>query len=114
MVPGLFDASSEEELFANVLPHFAPKAKRIIYLFQNGAPSQLDLFDHKPLLQKLQGTELPPSIRKGQRLTGMTANQAKFPLAGTKFNFAQYGSNGAWFSETLPHMASIADDFCMV
>ena len=114
MVPGLFDASSEEDLFANVLPHFAPKAKRIIYLFQNGAPSQLDLFDHKPLLQKMHGSELPASIRKGQRLTGMTANQAKFPLAGTKFNFAQYGSNGAWFSETLPHMASIADDFCMV
>ena len=114
MAPGLFNASNEDELFANVLPHFAPKAKRIIYLFQNGAPSQLDLFDYKPQLQKMHGEELPASIRNGQRLTGMTANQAKFPLAGTKFKFSQHGSNGAWFSETLPHLAKMADDMCIV
>ena len=114
MVPSLFDANNEEELFANVLPHFAPKAKRIIYLFQNGAPSQLDLFDYKPLLQKMQGQDLPASIRNGQRLTGMTANQAKFPLAGTKFNFSQHGNSGAWFGETIPHIASMSDDLCII
>jgi hypothetical protein len=114
MVPGLFDASNEEELFANVLPHFAPKAKRVIYLFQNGAPSQLDLYDYKPMLQKMHGQELPASIRNGQRLTGMTASQAKFPLAGTKFNFAQHGANGGWFSESIPHIASMSDELCIV
>ena len=114
MVPGIFDASNEEELFANVLPHFAPKAKRVIYLFQNGAPSQLDLYDYKPMLQKMHGEELPASIRNGQRLTGMTADQAKFPLAGTKFNFAQHGSNGGWFSESIPHIASMSDELCII
>ena len=96
------------------LPHFAPKAKRIIYLFQNGAPSQLDLFDYKPLLQQMHGQDLPASIRMGQRLTGMTANQAKFPLAGTVFNFNQYGESRAWISELLPHTAGVVDDMCIV
>lgn len=114
MVPDLFRTQNEDELFSNLLPRFAPKAKRVIYLFQNGAPSQLDLFEYKPMLQKMHGQELPDSIRMGQRLTGMTANQAKFPLAGTKYKFAQYGRNGAWFSEILPHMAKISDDLCIV
>ena len=114
MVPGMFDSKNEDELFTDVLPSFAPKAKRIIYLFQNGAPSQLDLFDYKPTLQKMQGEELPASVRMGQRLTGMTSNQAKFPLAGTAFQFSQYGNNGAWFSELLPNIASISDDLCIV
>ena len=114
MVPGLFDDKNEDDLFSNVLPHFAPKAKRVIYLFQNGAPSQLDLFDYKPMLQKMQGEDLPASIRMGQRLTGMTASQAKFPLAGTKFNFSQHGKSGAWFSEILPHLAGISDDLCFI
>lgn len=93
---------------------FAPKAKRIIYLFQNGAPSQLETFDHKPLLNKMHGEELPASIRMGQRLTGMTSNQEKFPLVGSTFNFAQYGQSGAWVSELFPHMASIVDDLCFI
>jgi hypothetical protein len=114
LVPGLFSRSKEDEIIANALPHFAPKAKRIIYLFQNGAPSQLDLFDYKPKLQEMFGQDLPESIRMGQRLTGMTAGQAKFPLAGTVFNFKQYGEGGAYFSELLPHTASIADDICMI
>ena len=67
------------------IPHFAPKAKRVIYLFQNGAPSQLESFDYKPLLNKMKGQDLPASIRMGQRLTGMTANQEKFPLVGSRF-----------------------------
>src|SRR5262249_20939631 len=77
------------------LPHFPPKAKRVIYLFQHGAPSQLDLFDYKPGLGKLRGTELPDSIRQGQRLTGMTAFQAKFPTAPSVFRFSQSGQSGA-------------------
>jgi len=93
---------------------FAPKAKRIIYLFQNGAPSQLETFDYKPLLNKMHGEELPATIRMGQRLTGMTSNQEKFPLVGSTFNFAQYGQSGAWVSELFPHMASIVDDVCFI
>src|SRR3954447_25317307 len=81
------------------LPHFAPKAKRVIYLFQHGAPSQLDLFDYKPKLKTRRGTELPDSIRQGQRLTGMTAFQASFPTAPSVFQFQQYGQSGMWLSE---------------
>ena len=84
--------------------HFAPKAKRIIYLFMQGGPSQLDLFDPKPGLAKRHGEELPESIRQGQRLTGMTATQERFPVAATRFRFAQHGKSGAWLSELLPHM----------
>jgi hypothetical protein len=96
------------------LPHFAPKAKRIIYLFQSGAPSQLDLFDHKPQLLSRQGTDLPASIRQGQRLTGMTATQDHFPIAPSKFRFAQHGRSGAWLSELLPHTARVADELCFI
>src|SRR5437879_10355340 len=80
------------------LPHFAAKAKRVIYLFQSGAPSQIDLFDPKPKLDALRATELPDSIRMGQRLTGMTATQDKFPVAPSMFRFAQHGRSGAWLS----------------
>jgi hypothetical protein len=96
------------------LPHFAPKAKRVIYLFQHGAPSQLDLFDYKPKLQSQRGADLPESIRKGQRLTGMTAYQSKFPTAPSIFQFAQHGQSGQWLSEILPHTAKIADDICVI
>jgi hypothetical protein len=95
-------------------PNFAPRAKRIIYLFQSGAPSQMDLFDHKPLLNKLNGEQLPDSVRGGQRLTGMSAQQSSIPLAGSLFEFKQYGKSGAWFSELLPHTAGIADELCVV
>jgi len=114
MVPGMFDGLNEAEIFSKTLPQFAPRAKRIIYLFQNGAPSQLDLFDYKPMLQRMHGEDLPASIRNGQRLTGMTSNQTTFPLAGSRFNFSQHGSYGGWFSETIPHIAGIADDLCIV
>jgi len=96
------------------LPHFAPKAKRVIYLFQSGAPSQLDLFDHKPALAERHGTDLPDSIRQGQRLTGMTATQDHFPIAPTRYNFAQHGRSGAWLSELLPHTARVADELCFI
>lgn len=113
LIPDLF-SGKEEEAMAVGLPHFAPKAKRIIYLFQNGAPSQLDLFDYKPLLNKMQGQDLPASIRNGQRLTGMTANQTKFPLAGSMFQFGQYGQARAWISELMPYTAKAANDLCFI
>ncbi len=96
------------------LTHHAPKAKRIIYLFQSGAPSQMDLFDPKPAMAGKRGEDLPDSIRKGQRLTTMTSGQAKFPIAPSIFNFAQHGESGMWLSELMPHMAKVADEFCMI
>jgi hypothetical protein len=96
------------------LPHFKPKAKRVIYLFQSGAPSQMDLFDYKPRLQDLRGKELPDSVRMGQRLTGMTATQASFPVAPSMFKFARQGKSGAWLSELLPHTGKIADELCFI
>ena len=105
--------SLEESIMAGI-PHIAPKAKRVIYLFQNGAPSQLESFDYKPLLNKMVGQELPASIRGAQRLTGMTSGQDKFPLVGSKFAFNQYGQNGTWISEIFPNIAKIADDICVV
>jgi len=113
LIPDLF-SKGEEEIAMTGLPHFAPKAKRIIYLFQNGAPSQLDLFDYKPMLQQMHGQDLPASIRNGQRLTGMTADQKKFPLAGTAFKFGQYGEAKNYISELLPHTASVVDDLCII
>jgi hypothetical protein len=91
------------------LPHFPPKAKRVIYLFQSGGPSQMELFDYKPRLQEFQGTDLPESVRGGQRLTGMSATQSTFPIVPSKFAFARRGQSGAWVSELLPHTAKIAD-----
>ncbi len=96
------------------LPHFAPKAKRIIFLFQSGAPSQVDLYDYKPKLQDLQGTNLPDSIRRGQRITGMTANQGSLPVAPSIFNFSRHGRSGTWISELLPHTARIVDDIALI
>ena len=86
------------------LPHFAPKAKRIIYLFQSGGPSQLDLFDYKPKLNQLRGSDLPKSVRDGQRLTGMTSGQNNFPLVGSNYNFKQYGESRAWVSDLMPYV----------
>ena len=96
------------------LPHFAPKAKRVIYLFQSGGPSQMELFDFKPRLNDFQGTELPDSIRKGQRLTGMSSTQSTFPVVPSRFKFAQHGTSGAWVSELMPHTAKIADQLTFI
>lgn len=95
-------------------PHVAPKAKRVIYLFQSGSPSQMDLFDYKPKMQTLHGEQLPDSVRNGQRLTGMTAHQSSFPLANSFFKFNQHGESGAWISELMPHTAKIADELCFI
>ena len=94
--------------------HFAPKAKRVIYLFQSGGPSQLDLYDPKPTLIKKHGTELPEEIRQGQRLTAMSGNQASLPLAGSPFKFNPHGQSGLEISDALPHISSISDDICLV
>jgi hypothetical protein len=94
--------------------HFPPKIKRIIYLFQSGGPSQQDLFDYKPLLNEKNGEPLPESVRAGQRLTGMSAQQSSIPLAGSIFKFAQHGQSGAWLSDLLPHHREIVDDVCFV
>ncbi|MGA3201923.1 MAG: DUF1501 domain-containing protein [Bryobacteraceae bacterium] len=91
------------------LPHFTPKAKRVIYLFQSGGPSQIELFDHKPRLLDFQGQDLPESIRNGQRLTGMSASQSTFPVVPSKFAMGQRGQSGAWVGDLLPYTAKIAD-----
>jgi len=108
-----------QQLFADtnpkpILPHFAPKVKRVIYLFQSGAPSQLELFDYKPKLKEMFGQELPASIRGNQRLTGMTSNQKSFPLAMGKFAFKKHGKSGAELSELLPHIGKVADELCFI
>ena len=94
--------------------HFRPTAKRIIYLFQSGAPSQMDLFDYKPRLAEMAGVDLPDSVRQGQRLTGMTANQKSFPLTPTRYDFKRHGQSGAWVSEMLPHTAGVVDHLCFI
>jgi hypothetical protein len=96
------------------LPHFAPKAKRVIYLFQSGGPSQMELFDYKPRLTEFQGTELPESVRMGQRLTAMSATQSSFPVVPSKYQFARHGQSGAWVSELLPHTTKIVDDITII
>ena len=95
-------------------PHFVPRAKRLIYLHMNGGPSQLDTFDYKPGLQERFGTDLPDSVRQGQRITTMTSGQAKFPIAPSQFKFTQHGGSGLWVSELLPWTARLADDIAVV
>ncbi|WP_373495996.1 DUF1501 domain-containing protein [Aquiflexum sp.] len=114
LIPDLFKGKGGEDALMAALPHFAPKAKRIIYLFQNGAPSQLESFDYKPMLNQQMGQELPESIRMGQRLTGMTAGQSSFPLVGSYYGFMQYGEHRAWISDIFPHTAKVVDDICII
>ncbi len=108
------ESAAAESLMLPGLPHVVPKARRIIYLFQSGAPSQMDLFDPKPDMRQRLGEDLPESIRKGQRLTTMTSGQGRFPVAPSAFRFQQHGESRMWFSEIMPHMASLADDWCMI
>jgi len=96
------------------LPHFPAKVKRIIYLFQSGAPSQMDLFDYKPGLKDKRGIDLPDSVRMGQRFTTMTSGQKRFPVAPSLFAFAKHGQSGTWLSELLPHTAKIVDRLCIL
>ncbi|MCM8542434.1 MAG: DUF1501 domain-containing protein [Lentisphaeraceae bacterium] len=103
----------EEDIRASI-PHFAPKAKRVIWLFMAGAPSQIDMLDYKPKMDAMFDKDLPPSVRKGQRLTTMTSKQARFPIAPSKYKFTQHGQAGSWFSELLPWTAKMADDICVL
>lgn len=96
------------------LPHFAPKAKRVIYLFMSGAPSQLDMWDYKPKMQDWFDKDLPDSVRNGQRITTMTSGQKRFPIAPSIFKFNQFGKHGAWVSELLPHTANMVDDLAVI
>ncbi|MEM6320812.1 MAG: DUF1501 domain-containing protein [Bacteroidota bacterium] len=96
------------------LPHFQPKAKRIVYLFMSGGPSQIDIYDHKPALKKWHGKDLPDSVRQGQRLTGMSAGQSAIPVAASPFEFQQYGQSGAWVSELMPYTAKVVDELCFI
>ncbi len=107
-------SSGLEEEILSALPHFAPKAKRVVYLFMSGGPSQFETFDYKPGLISLAGQNLPDSVRKGQRLTGMSANQAILPVAPSVFRFDQHGKSQTWISELLPHTARVVDDLCIV
>ncbi len=109
--PSLVNAASGGSLAA---PHFAPKAKRVIYLFMSGGPSHIDLFDYKPKLKDHHGQELPGSVRMGQRITGMTAGQSTFPCVAPMFTFKQHGKSGAWVSELLPNIAKVVDDIAIV
>src|SRR4051794_17368214 len=96
------------------LAHFAPKAKHVIYLHMVGGPAQLDLYDYKPKMNEWYDKELPDSVRQGQRLTTMTSGQARFPIAPSKFKFAQHGKCRMWVSELLPNTASMVDDMCFI
>ncbi len=95
-------------------PHFAPQAKRAIYLFMAGAPCQMDLFDYKPKMDEMFDVDLPESVRDGQRLTTMTSGQTRFPIAPSKFGFSQYGKSGAWVSDLLPYHAQMVDDLAII
>jgi hypothetical protein len=115
--PQLFAADSSRRNaiggLAN-LPHFAPKAKRVIYLFQSGGPAQMDLFDYKPQLRDLFGEEVPKSVYPDERKTTMTSAQSSFAVAPSIFKFSQHGPAGTWVSELLPHIASVADELCVI
>ena len=116
--PGLFGGEKKEGAGRigglEGIPHFAPKAKRVIYLLQSGAPSQVDLLDYKPTLEKLHMKQLPAEIRDGQRLTGMTAGQRSFPLVKSPWKFRRRGESGLWVSDLFPRIASIADEICVL
>ena len=108
------DTARAESTMISSGPHFPPKVKRVIYLHQSGAPSQLETFDYKPKLEEMWGEDLPESVRQGQRLTGMSAGQASFPLAASVFKFGQYGKSRAWVSDLLPYHKKIVDELCFV
>ena len=112
--PELFADQPQTQLGAMGATHFAPKAKRVIYLFMSGAPSQLDMWDYKPRMLDWYDKDLPESVRNGQRITTMTAGQKRFPIAPSRFKFNQHGDHGAWVSEILPHTASVIDDLAVI
>lgn len=117
---GALDASRADAVLRSYpknrlgLPHHLPKAKRIVYLFQSGGPSQLEMWDYKPKLKNMFGQDLPDSVRQGQRLTAMSAEQTSFPMAPSLFDFKQYGASGTWASELLPYTSEVVDELCFI
>lgn len=107
-------AGTLEEQLQAALPRIAPKAKKVIYLFMAGGPSQFETFDYKPKLQQLYGSQLPDSVRKGQRLTGMSANQSALPVVPSAYKFNQHGESRTWVSELLPYTAQVVDELCLI
>jgi hypothetical protein len=107
-------SAARQDTHGPIGPHFPGKAKHVIYLHMVGGPSQMDLYDYKPQMQKWFDKDLPDSVRMGQRLTTMTSGQARFPIAPSKYKFAQYGKSGMWVSELLPWTAKMVDDMCFV
>ena len=106
---------SNNNIFSpNGIPHFIPKAKRVIYLFQSGGPSQIETYDYKPILEKWHGKEIPSSLKETQRNSGMVEGQSSYPLVKSIFNFNQYGQSGAWVSELFPYTAEIVDELCII
>ncbi|MFM8708266.1 MAG: DUF1501 domain-containing protein, partial [Planctomycetia bacterium] len=103
-----------ERVAGAIGPHFAPRAKHVIYLHMVGGPPQQDLYDYKPAMNDWYDKDLPESVRNGQRLTTMTSGQARFPIAPTKYTFARHGGSGMWVSELLPHTAKMVDDMCFI
>lgn len=114
LLPGGVRSAPTPDDRTGLAPHRPPKAKRVVYLFQSGGPSQLEMFDYKPLLDKQHGQDLPDSVRKGQRLTGMSAQQSSLPLVRSPYAFAQHGKSGAWVSELLPYTSRVVDDLCFI
>src|SRR5687767_2357458 len=112
LMPQQLFASGDDAKFIG--PHFAPKAKRVIYLHMVGGPPQMDLYDYKPKMAEYYDKDLPDSIRLGQRLTTMTSGQARFPIAPSKYKFAQHGKSGMWVSELLPYTSRMVDDMCFI
>ena len=113
--PGLFANETKSNDASTQSSHFPGKAKRVIYLFMHGGPSQMELFDYKPRLKELNTTPLPDSVRGDQRLTGMTSNQKSFPIAApNQFQFQQHGESGTWVSDALPHFSKVIDDVCVI
>ena len=107
-------ATALATLLPGGLTHFAPRARRVIYLFMAGGPSHIDTFDYHPRVRELHGIELPATVRMGQRITTMTSGQKSFPVAAPMFKFQRYGQHGTWVSELLPHVSKIVDEICIL
>ena len=114
LAPAQSFGNTLEEDIMRALPKIAPKAKRVVYLFMSGGPSQFETYDYKPKLKDLFGKELPDSVRKGQRLTGMSANQASLPMVPSMYSFKQHGKTKTWVSDLLPYTAQVVDELCIV
>jgi len=111
---GRTTAGGIDSRHSSPMPHFAPKAKRVIYLFQAGGPAQMETYDYKPRLKEMHGQDLPASVRGDQRLTGFSAMEKQLSIVASPYRFFQRGESGAWVSELLPHLAGVIDELCFI